>query len=94
MPWPPPSPSLHRLYFFQLARYHFHDLASNVHGGNDSLGDFVRIIQFAGSQSEFKWKEQLMEKLNSGVVSIDSRETEWIFKLRNVVTPDLRRHGF
>lgn len=91
MPPPPPPPSLHRLYYFQSARYHFHELASNAHGGNDSLSAFARTIQFAGLQSE-KWEEQLREKLNSGVASIGSREKEWLLELRDVVSPNLRQH--
>ena len=91
IPPPPPPPSLHRLYYFQSARYHFHELASNAHEGNDRLSAFARTIQFAGLQSE-KWEEQLREKLNSGVASIGSSENEWLLELRDVVSPNLRQH--
>lgn len=94
MPSPPPPPSLHRLYYFQSARYHFHELTSNAYAENDSSGgSFARTIQYAGSQSEIKWEEQLRGKLNlGGASSINSRmEREWLLELRNVVSPDLRR---
>ena len=91
MPPPPPPPSLNRLYYFQSARYHFHELASNAHAGNDSLGAFARTIHFAEFQSE-KWEEQLREKLNSGVAPLGGREKEWLLELRDVVSPNLRQH--
>lgn len=97
MPTPPPPPSLHRLYYFQSARYHFHELTSNAAGESGSSGkSFARTIQAAGSQSEHNWEEQLREKLRlgGGASSVINRRTmkEWLSELRDVVSPDLRRH--
>jgi hypothetical protein len=87
LPPPTPPPSLQRLYYFQSARYHFHELASNTHGGS-----FARAIN-AGSQSELQWEEHLREKLISCVTSSVSKrmENDWLSDLSNVVSPDLRR---
>jgi hypothetical protein len=94
MPSPPPPPSLYKLYYFQSARYHFHELASNSHGGNVDLSEsFARTIQFAGLSSEIKWEEELREKLNLNRDSsiTGKMEREWLLDLRDIVSPDLRR---
>lgn len=94
MPSPPPPPSLYKLFYFQSARYHFHELASNSHGGNVELSEsFATTIQFAGSPSEIKWEGELREKLNlSGDSSINGKmESEWLLHLRDIVSPELRR---
>ena len=87
LPPPTPPPLLHRLYYFQSARYHFHELASNTHGVS-----FARAIN-TGSQSEIKWEDHLKKMLVSCVASSASKrlENEWLSDLCNVVSPDLRR---
>ena len=90
-----PAPScLYRRLYFQSARYHFHELTSNVNGRSEGSNEsFSKTVDPRASESEQLWEEYLQEKLLGGShLSHRIDEEEWLRELRAVICPGIRRH--
>lgn len=97
LPAPPAPPLLEKKMYFEAARYHFHELTGNANGRtNDPLETFAKTIR-TGSKVEETWEGELQKKLFSGGSSSDDNisemeaEQDWLHKLRDDISPDLRR---